>query len=263
MSYNIKFLKNNTNIQNLYINMNHFNISYIKLNFENFLKKDIIYISYETPSFYLDGIYFRFINNIENIKILPVGEIFSENYNNNYKKIKKTYSCVVSNQNENIDNSIKSQNNYLNKNKSLKSKIGKNYYKKYEIDIELDKDNELIIDKLLDCNNKIFTMIKYNINFKKKTLENKNQSPVNINTSTLLSKIYFNSIITKKANRYVIRVQTNYKLYKKIKDYIENLNIDTNNIKKSYFNIHLKLNKVIVNNEILPIIEMVDFFENN
>ena len=231
---------NNFIIQNLYININYFNSNFINLDYSHYFKKEIIHILYKSPSIYLNGIYLKLNSNLLNFEM----DILEKQNNENIDKLK--------------DTKILRKNMKFIKNQN------------YTLKINLDKNNsfdKLFIDKLIECNSKLFTMIKYNVNFKRKDVQHKINSP--INRKTELPTIKYNELIKPLSkNMYQICITCNQKKYNLFKDELNNLNynsifnenkpiLDNSIINKEFKNIKFSISKIIIKEEITPIIEFI------
>ena len=49
----------NDNLVNMFIKLEYLNSNYINLEFNDYLKTNIIYLAYNSPSFFLTGIFLR------------------------------------------------------------------------------------------------------------------------------------------------------------------------------------------------------------
>ena len=282
----------NENIVDLYIKLEFLNSKYINLEFNDYLKKNVIHIAYNSPSFFLSGIFLKYITN--NVKIMDTIQCERDDIDDYMNNICNS-KCDDSNNLDNISNldSIidqKSEYKHNNKNKTLKN-IKFSFDKHYIIQLVLNVKDEcdyVLIEKLLDCNQKLYNTIKHNVNFSRKNLKNKTASPKNsssdiddviddesmnkiilpptgINKRTLYTKsnmqtVLFNDII-KRVNKdeYCIELFCDYKTYICIQSrlYDEKINYGTLESK----DIEFSISKIILdsNNEIVPLIELINY----
>ena len=244
---------NNCIIKNLYININYFNSNFIYLDYNHYLRKELIYILYKSPSIYLNGIYLKLNSNLLNFEIDNSEKHNNETYNSDK-------NIIMSNYKEHIVKDNKIQQNTT---KYIK-------HQNYKLKINLDKNNsfdKIVIDKLIECNSKLFTMLKHNVNFKRKNIQHKINSP--INRKTELPTLKYNELIKPISNNmYQICITCNQKKYNLFKDELNNLNYNSifnqnkpildNSIKnKEFKNIKFSISKITIKEEIKPIIELI------
>ena len=146
--------QNNKNLHNLFIIVEYLNHNYINLEFTDYLKKNTIYLSYNSPSFFLDGIYLKFTSNKYILK------------KNSARRSSKSPETPPLEKKIPPGLGIEFQKiNITNKNKTIKNtKINLNNAFKIEIILNTnDLNDNLLIEKLLECNNKILNIIyRYN-----------------------------------------------------------------------------------------------------
>jgi len=282
----------NDNLVNLFIKLEYLNSNYINLEFNDYLKKNVIYLAYNSPSFFLTGIFLKHITNA--INIVDTDKCETDDIDDYMNSICKSESKETHNGGNlaNMDSVIDQKTAYKpgNKNKTLKN-IKFAFDKHYKIQLKLnmkDKCDNALIEKLLDCNQKIYNIIKHNVNFSRKQLKNKVASPKNsssnlhnivgdesidgvilpppgINKRSLFNEsnsqiILFNDIIKRiNKNEYVLDLFCDYKIYKYIKGkvYNEYINYGILENKEIEFNI----SKIILddNDEIVPLIELINY----
>lgn len=272
------------NLVNLFIKLEYLNSNYINLEFNDYLKKNVIYLAYNSPSFFLTGIFLKYITN--NVKIIDTDKCEKDDMDEYMSSICKS-QCNTSDNEGNLTNIIDQKAVYKPnaKNKTLKN-IKFSFDKHYKIQLKLDINDEcdsVLIEKLLDCNQKIYNIIRHNVNFSRKFLKKKMGSPRNSSSNidnlsikvtlpppgiykrSLIDEsnsqtILFNDIIRRaNSNEYYIDLFCDYKTYKCIQNkvYDEKMNYGSIENKEIEFNI----SKIILdnNNEVIPLIELINY----
>jgi len=261
----------NDNLVNLFIKLEYLNSNYINLEFNDYLKKNVIYLAYNSPSFFLTGIFLKYITN--NIKIIDtdtdvdIDKCERDDIDDYMNTICKSNCEEINNGGNlsNLDSVIDQKMAYKpnNKNKTLKS-IKFAFDKHYKIQLKLNMTDEydnVLIEKLMDCNQKIYNIIKHNVNFSRKLLKNKTASPKNsssdlhnimdddsmdrvilsppgINKRPLFNEsnsqtVIFNDILKRvNRNEYILDLFCDYKMYQYIRHKVCNEQINYGSIRK-------------------------------
>lgn len=283
----------NDNLVNMFIKLEYLNSNYINLEFNDYLKKNIIYLAYNSPSFFLTGIFLRYITN--DIKIIDTDKHEKDEKNDidDYMNSICKSNCKETNNGGNLANLeslIDQKTAYKpnNKNKTLKNiKFASDKHYKLQLKLSMkDEYDTILIEKLLDCNQKIYNIIKHNVNFSRKRIKNKTFSPKNSSSNLqhiideeLMDKIIlpppginkrsipndsnsqivlFNNIIKRiSKDEYVLELYCDYKTYKYIQGKVYNEQINYGSLENK--EIEFNLSKIILddNNEVIPLVELI------
>lgn len=274
----------NNNLVNLFIKLEYLNSNYINLEFNDYLKKNVIHIAYNSPSFFLTGIFLKYMTN--NIKIIDSDKCEKDEMDEYMSSICKT-KCNITDDQGNLTNIIDQKAVYKPsaKNKTLKN-IKFSFDKHYKIQLKLDMNDDydsILIEKMLDCNQKIYNIIKHNANFSRKYLKKKMGSPRNSSSTIEESSIkvtlpppgiykrslvnesnsqtiLFNDIVKRvNSNEYCIDLFCDYKTYKCIQSKIYNEKINYGSIENK--EIGFNISKIVLddNNEVVPLVELINY----